>query len=332
MCAHTRPGVGPARRRSPGFTAVTGRGASAARPATRRRGRAARPRPRPPSAPARSRPTPLMPYGARGCGSSTRIVSIGGTSLARMMPRPAQRHQRRAAVGVAREVLGQRVAEAHVHRALDLADALQRVDRAPDVVRGDDPLDVTRLAIEDDELRRVAERGVDHRVARRRIRSSSSSRRGTRPRSRRRPGNRRRARPGTRRPPRPRPSTCPGNRWSVPRRARASCRRSRARGPGATPSSSIATCAATVCTPWPISVQQWRTSTVPSGWKRTTARTISRNPLPRPEFFRPEPDADRAARPRPRRRTRASPLRGTAARRDSRRPSPDPDPRPRPAR
>ena len=65
---------------------------------------------------------------------------------------------------------------------------------------------------------------------------------------------------------------------------------------GSMPSSSIATCAATVCTPWPISVQQWRTSTVPSCSKRTTARTISRKPLPRPEFFKPEPEADRLAR------------------------------------
>ena len=52
----------------------------------------------------------------------------------------AQRHVRRPAVVVAREVFGERVAEAHVHRALDLADALQRVDRPADVVHGDDAL------------------------------------------------------------------------------------------------------------------------------------------------------------------------------------------------
>ena len=47
-------------------------------------------------------------------------------------------------VGVGREVLGQRVAEAHVHGALDLALAQQRVDRPADVVDGDDPLDRCR--------------------------------------------------------------------------------------------------------------------------------------------------------------------------------------------
>ena len=72
---------------------------------------------------------------------------------------PAQRVERRPAVGVAREVLGERVAEAHVHRAFDLADALQRVHGPADVVRRDDALDRARLAVDDDELRRVAERG-----------------------------------------------------------------------------------------------------------------------------------------------------------------------------
>ena len=42
---------------------------------------------------------------------------------------------------VGREVLGERVAEAHVHRALDLALAQQRVHRPADVVDGDDLLD-----------------------------------------------------------------------------------------------------------------------------------------------------------------------------------------------
>ena len=68
------------------------------------------------------------------------------------------------AVGVGREVLGQRVAEAHVHRAFDLPVAQQRVDRAADVVDGHDPLDLPRLAVDDHELRGVAERGVDDRV------------------------------------------------------------------------------------------------------------------------------------------------------------------------
>ena len=89
--------------------------------------------------------------------------------------------------------------------ALDLTDALQRVHRAADVVRGDDPLDVARLAVDDHELRGVAERGVDHRVLDAR-------------RDRARPVDAvlalvvdadpaavGRARPGTRRRPRPRP-------------------------------------------------------------------------------------------------------------------------------
>src|SRR5437870_2092411 len=74
---------------------------------------------------------------------------------------PAQGHQRRPAIVVAREVLGERVTETHVHRALDLTHALHRVDGPPHVVRGYDPLDLTGLAIDDDELRRVAERRVD---------------------------------------------------------------------------------------------------------------------------------------------------------------------------
>ena len=44
--------------------------------------------------------------------------------------------------------------------------------------------------------------------------------------------------------------------------------------------------------PWPISVQQWRTSTVPSSSNRTTAPAISLNPLPRPEFLIPMPEPD----------------------------------------
>ena len=57
----------------------------------------------------------------------------------------------------------------------------------------------------------------------------------------------------------------------------------------ATPSSSTATWRATLCTPWPISVQQWRTSRVPSGSNLTTAFAISSKPFPSPEFFSPKP-------------------------------------------
>ena len=83
----------------------------------------------------------------------------------------------------------QRVAEAHVHAALDLALAQHRVDRLADVVDRDDLLDSCRSR---DRSRRVASRsrtrsgssdsdGRDHRGA-------ASSRRGARPRSRRRAG------------------------------------------------------------------------------------------------------------------------------------------------
>ena len=40
---------------------------------------------------------------------------------------------------------------------------------------------------------------------------------------------------------------------------------------------------------WPISVQQWRTSTPPSLEKRTTALMISKKPFPSPEFLSPKP-------------------------------------------
>ena len=213
-----------------------------------------------------------------------------GTSFGRMMPRL------RSVMFVGRpsasrgEVLGQRVAEAHVHRALDLALAQQRVHRPADVVRGHD------LA------RRRRSRGRRPRAARRSrtwsgspgargLRpASSSSRRGTRPRSRRRAGSRR-----------PRwPRRTRLHRARAHQRAAAAGGLARAelaggvdddadRGPGRRRAPRPRPARATVCTPWPISVQQWRTSTVPSSSKRTTARAISLKPLPRPEFFSPRP-------------------------------------------
>ena len=53
---------------------------------------------------------------------------------------------------VAREPLGERVAEAHVDRALDLALAEHRVDGATDVVGGDDLLDVAGVGVHDHDL------------------------------------------------------------------------------------------------------------------------------------------------------------------------------------
>ena len=110
-------------------------------------------------------PTPLMPYGASGCGHSTQHALDRRHVLG---PQDAERAQRHvggeAGLGVGREVLGERVAEAHVHRALDLALAQHRVDGPADVVDGDDLVDGLGLAVDHHELGGVAERRVDDRV------------------------------------------------------------------------------------------------------------------------------------------------------------------------
>ena len=209
-------------------------------------------------------------------------------------------------VRVAREVLRQGVAEPHVDGALDLALAQERVDRPADVVGGDHPLDEARLAVDDDKLGGIAEGRVDRRVSR-----PSLDRVGpvdavlalivdSRPAAvglglPAGVGDRAGAHEGAR-----------GCRWSGPRpssRVVSTTTRTRA---GSTPSSSTATWTATVCTPWPISVQQWRTSTCRPSAKRTTARATSRSPLPRPEFLRPSPTPDRPAGGHGLRRRRAS--------------------------
>ena len=198
--------------------------------------------------------------------------------------------RRAAGLGVGREVLGERVAEAHVHRALDLALAQQRVDRPADVVRGDDPLDRRRS------------RGRSRRAARRSRtsewmtgcstpgrRASSSSRRGTRPRSRRRAGSRRPGPPRTPPSPRRRPSACRGCRWSGRRRARGWCRRSprcgRDRRPAPRPPPAGPRCAR----PGPSRSSSGAPRRCRPSANRTTARAISLKPLPRPEFFSPRP-------------------------------------------
>ena len=85
-------------------------------------------------------PTPLMPYGLFGCGDSTSTTSIGGTSLGRRMPSwRSVENVGKPVCGIGREVLGERVAETHVHAALDLALAQHRVHRPADVVGGDAP-------------------------------------------------------------------------------------------------------------------------------------------------------------------------------------------------
>ena len=74
----------------------------------------------------------------------------------------AQRQRVGHAVGGG-EVLGQRVAQPHVHAALHLLGAQPRVDRAADVVGHDDALELA-LLVEDDDLRGVAEGQVRRRI------------------------------------------------------------------------------------------------------------------------------------------------------------------------
>ena len=111
------------------------------------------------------------------------------------------------------EVLGERVAEAHVHRALDLALAQQRVDGPADVVDGDDLLDRPRRR---GRRRPPARRSRTPRGwsgwGRPGRRASGSSRRRARHGGRRPAGTRRRAPPG-------RPSAPPPAAISVPRDA-----------------------------------------------------------------------------------------------------------------
>jgi hypothetical protein len=68
----------------------------------------------------------------------------GGMSLGRRMPRLRRvMLVGKAVSGSCGELLGERVAEAHVHAALDLTLAQHRVHRTAHVVGGDDPLDGT---------------------------------------------------------------------------------------------------------------------------------------------------------------------------------------------
>src|SRR3972149_4858705 len=54
------------------------------------------------------------------------------------------------------------------------------------------------------------------------------------------------------------------------------------------PSSSQAICCSAVCTPCPISVQEWKRVTVPPASTRKIAFPYSVRPLPTPVFFRPQ--------------------------------------------
>src|SRR6516164_1270681 len=62
----------------------------------------------------------------------------------------------------------------------------------------------------------------------------------------------------------------------------------------ATPSSSTATCSATVWMPWPISVQQCRTSTPPSSSNRHRPGQLL-EAIPQPGVLEAQPEADRLA-------------------------------------
>ena len=243
-------------------------------------------------------PTPLMPYGDCGCGHLDELDLDLGDVLGPQDAELAQRRERReAGLRIGREVLGQRVAEAHVHAALDLAGAQLRVDRLADVVDGDDPLD-------------LAGRRGRARPSGRRSRTPSGSSGSGWPGRRASTSSRRCARRGGRRRARQSAASAASHARctapaaiSVPRdpvvwpnpswRVVSTMTSMRA---GSMPSSWAATCRATVCTPWPISVHPWRTSTRPSALrKRTTAPDTSRNPLPSPQFFRPEAEPDRLA-------------------------------------
>ena len=90
-------------------------------------------------------PTPLMPNGDRGWGTSTIVHLHRRHVLGPQDAERTQRHVRReAGLGIGREVLAQRVPEAHVDAAFDLALDEHRVDRLADVVDGDDLVDAHR--------------------------------------------------------------------------------------------------------------------------------------------------------------------------------------------
>ena len=65
-----------------------------------------------------------------------------------------------------RELLGERVAQTHVHAAFDLAFAQQRIHRPAHIVHRDNTLDEAGAAIDNRHLRRVAKRCVNQRIGR----------------------------------------------------------------------------------------------------------------------------------------------------------------------
>ena len=79
-------------------------------------------------------------------------------------PETAQRHVRGTPLFVGGEVLGEGVAEPHVHRPLDLTFAQQGVHGPADVVDRQHPVDLAGIPVDDDELGRVGEHRMDDRV------------------------------------------------------------------------------------------------------------------------------------------------------------------------
>ena len=69
--------------------------------------------------------------------------------------------RREPGLGVVRELLSERVAEAHVHAALDLALAQHRVDGPAHVVHRNHTVDVSGVPVHHHHLCRIAERRVD---------------------------------------------------------------------------------------------------------------------------------------------------------------------------
>jgi hypothetical protein len=187
------------------------------------------------------------------------------------------------------ELLGERLAEAHVHGALDLALEQGRVDRAADVVRRDHLLDPA-LRVEQDDLRRpavgevgdrlgrvVGRRPVDQDLAQELAAGELLERvllhclfelaRGVDD--------------GVAAQHRPRDAVV------MPVSSSRSVSTSTRIVSAGTPSCSHAIWRRTVCTPWPISVQEWNSVIVPSASGRRIARPCSGTPLPMPVFFRP---------------------------------------------
>lgn len=95
---------------------------------------------------------------ASGSGTSIRMASIWGVSLALRIPQSRSKTATRA-----REIFRQCIAEAHVDAALNLSSAGFRIDCAADVVSRHDTFDAA-VVTEDHDLGRVTEGHVRSRL------------------------------------------------------------------------------------------------------------------------------------------------------------------------